>query len=55
MRIVLASASPRRKELLSLLGWEFEIMVSDVEEVITSDEPGVICAESKRYFLQDNR
>lgn len=30
--IVLASASPRRKELLSMLGFSFEIVTSDVEE-----------------------
>lgn len=30
--IVLASASPRRKELLRLLGFSFDIVTSDVEE-----------------------
>ncbi|MER1985996.1 MAG: Maf family protein [Solibacillus sp.] len=30
--IVLASASPRRKELLSMLGFSFDIVTSDVEE-----------------------
>lgn len=32
MRIILASASPRRKELLSNMGVEFDIIVSDVDE-----------------------
>lgn len=32
MRIILASSSPRRKELLKLLVPEFEILVSDIEE-----------------------
>ena len=32
IRIILASASPRRKELLSRLGWEFEVMPSDAAE-----------------------
>lgn len=32
MKIVLASASPRRKELLSSMGVEFETIVSDIEE-----------------------
>ena len=32
-RIILASASPRRKELLSGLGLTFEVMVREVEEV----------------------
>lgn len=31
--IVLASASPRRKELLSQLGYQFEIVVPDIDEV----------------------
>ena len=32
MRIILASSSPRRKELLKLLVPEFEILVSGIEE-----------------------
>lgn len=32
MKIILGSASPRRKELLSQLGVEFDIVTSDVEE-----------------------
>ena len=30
--LILASASPRRAELLRQVGWEFEVVVSDVEE-----------------------
>ena len=37
MRVVLASASPRRKELLSLLINEFEICVADVDETLPED------------------
>lgn len=33
-RFIVASASPRRKELLSSAGYEFEIIVSDVDEKI---------------------
>jgi len=33
-KIILASASPRRKELLEKMGLEFEIITSDVEENI---------------------
>ena len=32
--LVLASASPRRKDLLTQMGFEFDIIVSDVEESI---------------------
>lgn len=53
MKIVLASASPRRKELLSLLGWEFEIMVSDVEEIVTSSEPAKVVEELSAQKAKD--
>ncbi len=33
-RLILASGSPRRKELLESLGYEFEIITSNVDEVI---------------------
>lgn len=39
--IVLASASPRRSELLSLAGICFEIAVSDIDESVMSGEPAV--------------
>lgn len=45
MRIILASASPRRKELLRQIGLEFEIQVSQVEEVITQTQPGKVVEE----------
>ena len=53
MKIVLASASPRRKELLGLLGWEFEIMVSDVEEIVTSSEPAKVVEELSAQKAKD--
>lgn len=34
MKIILASASPRRKELLTLAGFEYEVVVSQCEEVL---------------------
>jgi len=34
MKIILASASPRRRELLNAVGLDFEVCVSDVEEVV---------------------
>ncbi len=41
-QIILASASPRRKELLELMGLTFRIMPSDKEEVITCDTPSQV-------------
>ena len=45
MEIILASASPRRKELLEQIGLQFRIMVSDVEENITKTAPAEIVEE----------
>lgn len=39
MKIVLASASPRRRELLGKIGMEFEIIPAEGEEVITKALP----------------
>lgn len=39
MRIILASASPRRKELLAQIGLVFEVQVSDVEEKVSTTVP----------------
>jgi len=45
VRIVLASASPRRKELLGQLGIEFEVCVSDVDENIAETTPNRLVEE----------
>ena len=45
MRVILASASPRRKELLAQIVADFEICVSDVEEIITEREPAKVVEE----------
>jgi len=47
-RIILASASPRRRELLAQVGFEFEVMVSKVEEQILSVDPGLAVEELSR-------
>lgn len=39
MAIVLASSSPRRQQLLELIGLDFDIIISDVEEDNTKDMP----------------
>lgn len=44
-RIILGSASPRRKELLEQIGIEFEIVVSSKEEHFESTEPEEIVKE----------
>ena len=45
MRIILASASPRRRELLHQIGWDFEVCVSQVEETITKTLPAEVVEE----------
>jgi len=37
-KIILASGSPRRKEILETVGAEFEIITSDIEEVVRENE-----------------
>ena len=37
-RFVLASASPRRRELLAAAGYEFDVAVADVDETLTAGE-----------------
>ena len=44
-RIILGSASPRRRELLAQIGVEFEVRVSDREEVYKSSIPEEIVKE----------
>lgn len=44
-QIILASASPRRKELLEQIGLEFEIVPAKGEEVITKTEPKEVVME----------
>jgi len=50
-KLVLASNSPRRKQLLALTGWEFEVQPADVNEaLLKEEEPGnyvLRLAESK--------
>lgn len=45
MDIILASASPRRKELLTQIGAEFQVITSDVEETITKSIPSEVVME----------
>ncbi|MBN1333062.1 MAG: septum formation inhibitor Maf [Synergistales bacterium] len=38
LRLILASGSPRRKELLASLGWKFQVAIPSVDETIFPDE-----------------
>lgn len=44
-KIILASASPRRRELLTQIGLDFEVVISETEEKITSTEPAKVAEE----------
>lgn len=46
--IVLASASPRRRELLSLLGIEFQVLPGNIEEKAYSSRPSQMVRELSR-------
>jgi len=46
--IILASGSPRRRELLSRIGLEYKVVVSDADENIGASEPKeMVCALSR--------
>lgn len=45
MRIIIASGSPRRKEILHNAGYEFEIIKSEKEEIITKTIPADVVKE----------
>lgn len=53
MRIILASASPRRSDLLRQAGISFETVVSSIEEVITKTEPEEVVEELSRQKAFD--
>lgn len=51
-KVILASASPRRKELLTQIGIDFEVCVSTCEEKITKTVPAeVVCELSAQKAL----
>lgn len=52
-RLILASASPRRKELLAGAGLEFEIMVSNADEVKSGLMPEELAAHNARVKALD--
>jgi len=57
MRYILASKSPRRQELLARTGLTFEVIPSDMEEIITKKIPSDIVMElagQKAKHVYDN-
>lgn len=52
-RFILASASPRRRELLKQIGVEFEVMPAKGEEIITQDEPDQVVMELSRQKAEE--
>lgn len=53
VRLVLASASPRRRELLSQIGLEFTVMPSTKEENANTTEAGALVQELSRQKAVD--
>ena len=53
VRLVLASASPRRRELLSQIGLEFSVMPSTKEENTKTTEAGALVQELSRQKAVD--
>lgn len=52
-RMILASASPRRRELLEKLGYSFEVIPSGAEENITETEPVAVVEKLSRIKAAD--
>lgn len=52
-RIILASASPRRKELLEQVGLEFEICPAKGEEIITKTIPSEVVMELSKQKAEE--
>lgn len=53
MRLILASASPRRKELLEKIGIPFEVIPAKGEEVITKQSPSDVVMELSRQKAEE--
>ena len=53
MRFILASASPRRKELLEQIGVTFDILPATGEEVITKELPGEVVMELAKQKAEE--
>lgn len=58
MKVILASTSPRRRELMDLGGFEYEVLVSDLEEMrnrsLSIEEQSKDLAYQKAKIIYDN-
>ena len=52
-KLILASNSPRRRELLEQIGVEFEVIPSNAEEKVTKQEPSEVVEELSRQKAED--
>jgi len=52
-QVILASGSPRRKELLEQIGVEFKVIISNKEEIITSTNPEEVVKELSMMKAED--
>lgn len=52
-QIILASASPRRKELLEQIGAEFVVCPAKGEEIITEEKPSAVVMELSRQKAEE--
>ena len=52
-KLILASNSPRRRELLEQIGVEFEVIPSSAEEKVTKQEPSEVVEELSRQKAED--
>ena len=50
--IILASASPRRRELLGMICHDFSVVVSECEEIVSSTEPEEVTIELSKQKAQ---
>lgn len=53
MKVILASASPRRKELLEQIGMEFEVIPATGEEVINHTKPYEVVMDLSRQKAEE--
>lgn len=53
MRLILASNSPRRRELLQQVGLDFQVIPSDCEEICSLREPGALVEELARQKAEN--